>query len=97
MMGGDKVADSYSDFYDGSWDMPSDAYYQSGDEMTYGTVWTGSYSNGTRNIPHVASNFFSGVRVGSIIRAGERIHSGHMDREQLKRLYAISPVLTVAC
>ena len=64
--------------------------------MTYGTVWTGSHGNGTKDARYPAGSILTGVRFGTISGAGERIHGGHSARGQLKRLYAISPVLTVA-
>ena len=93
---GDKVANDYADFYDGAWDLPADAYHQSGHKMTHGVAWTGSHDNGTKDIPHLGSSFFGGVCNGSIIRPGERIHGAENRRERLHRLFAISPVLTVA-
>ena len=95
-VGGEKVADNYADFYDGSWDMPSYGYHQSGHLDEYGLVWTGSNANGTKHKYGFASGFYTRVARGSIPQPGSRIGGGTMDREQLNALYAISPVLTVA-
>ena len=92
----DKVADNYADFYDGSWDMPSYGYYQGGDQKKYGAVWTGSRGNGTKDALYPAGSILIGVRFGTISGTGVRIHGGDMKRRTPNRLYAISPVLTVA-
>ena len=49
-LNGDKAADQYEDFYDGSWDQQADAWNESGDEYDLTArrlVATGSSKNGT--------------------------------------------------
>ena len=94
-VGGEKVADNYADFYDGSWDMPSYGYHQSGHKKEYGLVWTGSNGNGTKHEYGFASGFRTRVAWGAVINPNSRIGGGGMHREGLNPLYAISPVLTV--
>ena len=95
-VGGEKVADDYADFYDGSWDKPSYGYHQSGREKRWGLVWTGSYANGTAHGKNFASGILGSVAWGTVINPNSRIGGGFMGREELNPLYAISPVLTVA-
>ena len=46
-LGGNKVADSYTDFYDGSWDDRTNWRDENGNALSPGKVWTGSNDNGT--------------------------------------------------
>ena len=49
-LNGDKAADDYADFYDGSWDNPNRAWYESGSRVSgnvTGRTWTGTNNNGT--------------------------------------------------
>ena len=47
---GRKVADNYTDFYDGDWDNPNPGKDRSGTDVAFGIntrIWTGSESDGT--------------------------------------------------
>ncbi len=95
-VGGDKVADDYADFYDGSWDSSTPKNQRGGRGRN--TVWTGSYDNGTRRLSHYAGQ--PQVRFG-------HTHGGATEGEYPfntagsrgpgtpRSLYGLSPVITV--
>ena len=45
-LNGEKIADNYNDFYDGSWDSV-EPRNENGDVLTFVVVWTGTQSDGT--------------------------------------------------
>ena len=94
-LGGEKVADDYADFYDGSWDSRSASNESGGTTGVNTASWTGSNSNGTKHATLHAGA--SNVRIGSRITAGREISAGTSTQPSsaLLTLYALSPVITV--
>lgn len=102
-LGGDKVADDYSDFYDGSWDSnaPTDA---SGTALTSPAnvkVFTGSKSDGTKFSRNNAlqSRFLgttgTSVRTGNPGVMGKELNSGVEDKTSRLSLLGLSGVFTL--
>ena len=94
-LNGEKVADDYADFYDGSWDSRNHKN-ESGGTTSHEWVWTGSNSDGTRNATHHAG---SG---GNVMRANLnnndplfRGYAHSRSRAQEHRVFGLSPVFTV--
>ena len=92
-LNGEKVADDYADFYDGSWDSRA---ARNGDGSREGerefTVWTGSNDDGTKNplsLGSAAPRFGHSAR--NPISAGS-----HGVTTTEYRLYGLSPVFEVA-
>ena len=97
---GERAADNYNDFYDGDWEgQPTD---RDGKQVTsaynrYARAWTGSNDNGTKD-----STLFMGSPVGNVhygamhLNRGGSPWQGVSKKEERLRLFAISPVLTVA-
>ena len=89
-LNGEKVADDYADFYDGSWDS-SEVRVESGNITGDVSVWTGSNADGTKH------TFPLG---GSIVRGGHSARSllsdGNGPPASSFRLYGLSPVFEVA-
>ncbi len=92
---GDKVADDYADFYDGSWDSRNHKN-ENGGTTSHEWVWTGSNSDGTRNGTHHTK------RHGNVMRAN--LNSGNplfisyaqsRNSAQLNRIFGLSPIFTV--
>ena len=94
-LGGAKVADSYADFYDDGWDSLQGKNELAGD-LRPQVIYTGSNANGTeRQFRYAGAT--SHVRYGTLALASPSPLS-HADRprSETHRLYALSPVLTVA-
>ena len=95
-VGGDKVADSYGDFYDGSWDsrVPRDrrgVLFDSTQE-----ILTGSLSSGVGLPLNRIGDDANGVRIGILAQGeGEEIDARTGNATDSRRLYALSPVLTL--
>ena len=94
-LAGEKVADDYADFYDGSWDSRNHKN-ESGGTTNHEWVWTGSNSDGTRNGTHHTK------RHGNVMRAnlnsGDplfRSYALSRNSAQLNRIFGLSPVFTV--
>ena len=99
-LGSNKAADSYTDFYDGSWDNETSRRNENGGSLAHGVtrVWTGSSHDGTG---------FSGQELGasSVMRASYNHLAGATDGplEHLPvapsintgRLYGLSQVFVV--
>ena len=102
---GDKVADSYSDFYDGSWKLlrQNAPRNESGERMPSGrvTVWTGSNDNGTKHStnPLGASHVLWGavglVTDTDINPIGNTATSHTASNTTEHHLYGITPVFQV--
>ena len=92
-LGGEKVADDYSDLYDGSWDSVS-GKTESGSGYT-GLVWTGGNKQGEKSGQSYAGA--AEVRLGDLSDATLAL-SSPMARAATESypLYALSPVITVA-
>ena len=91
-LGGEKVADDYADFYDGTWNSQAGKTETGGDYTD--RLWSGSNTDGTKSaLPAGGSRVRSahlGVE-GFAISAG-----GGSTANGLRPLYALSPVFTVA-
>ena len=95
-VGGDKVADSYGDFYDGSWDsqVPRDRRGVPFDSTQ--EILTGSLASGVGLPLNRIGDDTNGVRFGLLSRGeGEEIDAGTGNATDSRRLYALSPVLTL--
>ena len=96
-LNGNKVADDYQDFYDGTWDDEANPTNRSGnvDFPTDGVVWTGSDSDGT-----AASSAFgdSSVAYGRLNGTGDPLDANASFSNvnfQSRPYYALSEVFTV--
>ncbi len=94
-LNGAKAADSYTDFYDGSWDSRV-TKSESGGTVGAVTVYTGSNQNGTKH----ATQFLGGS--GGSARAGLPGHSSGnpldgvpSSRTIARAFYGLSPIFTV--
>ncbi len=92
-LGGDKAADGYADFYDGSWDSYS-ARNESGAAVG-GTVrvWTGSNDDGTKHASDYLGN--TNVQAGSVGTGSDPFTAVTLANSNGYRLYGLSPVFTV--
>ena len=91
---GAKVADDYADFYDGNWDSTSP---RDEDGSTFGfqaDVWTGSTPDGTEFGTRAAGQ--NTVRFGRPYSSGNEISASSAGSQFFRRLYALSPVITVS-
>ena len=96
---GDKVADNYRDFYDGSWDS-LDARSQTGwswDRSGYAAplTWTGTNSDGTSSRNHACSNTVT-YGYADDYWPGKHFSSGVLDARYHRALYGLSSVFTVS-
>ena len=96
--GGDKVADNYGDFYNGSWDsrIPHDS---AGEEINPNTmiVLTGSLANGRGQPRTRIGDSSQGFRVGQLSQGeGNEIDADvRTDNGAFRPLYGLSPVLNL--
>ena len=98
-LGGDRVADGYADFYDGSWD--SLAPNDENGATARGSVWTGSRADGTMDF--AAANIGLGLG-GSALTAtygipdlqDNQLDAGSESKGNAYSLYGLSPVFQVA-
>ena len=102
-LNGPKAVDHYEDFYDGDWDDEVNQRDEFGDPRDISEVWTGSDHDGTERFN--ASNGTSRalgnsqnqrVRFGSPAGNGGPLSSLTLDRMQIRRMYGLSGVFTVA-
>ena len=93
-LGGDKLADDYADFYDGSWDSYDIRDESGGGGITSGDTWTGSNSDGTKHSTQYlgASRVYIGVA-----ESGDSPLSSYDDDPtgQQQPYYGISPLFVV--
>ena len=97
-MNGDKVADNYADFYDGSWDSETAADRTGTTSSATVRIWTGSDSNGVEAIPGAASRALgtNSVRLGRLNGAGDPISTGGTANAGTNyRYYALSGIFLV--
>ena len=93
-LGGEKVADDYADFYDGSWDS-SDGRFDNGNVAGNLAVWTGSNADGTKHTASLGNSVW--VRLGNSGDVNRAISAAsNTDPSTAYRLYALSPVFEVA-
>ena len=90
-LGGDKVADGYADFWDGSWD--SRASRGAHGDPRGRLVWTGSGPGGSQWLGGYAGS--ARVRLGWAGRAGGAVSLGRDPATQRHALYGLSPVIQV--
>ena len=94
-LGGNKVADSYTDFYDGSWDDRTNWRDENGNALSPGKVWTGSNDNGTAHSSrHMGASMVAGSD-GASSSANPLTGSDGSNSEQ-RHLYGLSQVFKVA-
>ena len=97
-VGGDRVADDYRDFYDGSWTSNA-TRNESGAEVAAGVeVWTGSARDGTAAPAHryLGGTRLAAVQIGRPGRNGAELDTGSYEpKGRLKPLYGLSGVLVV--
>ena len=101
-LGGNRAADSYRDFYDGSWDDEENPTDETGGAASATGAWTGSESDGTRGVhdTHGATVLGGGAQAqaafGTLDSATRGpLSGGHGWREIERSLYAVSEVFTV--
>ena len=101
-LNGAKVADSYTDFYDGTWDS-NEARTASGATKSVTLVWTGSNADGTlfsgQELGHPGTRAGGEghdlVRVGSLATTSNTISSGSERSRRRLPYYGLSPVFVV--
>ena len=101
-LNGAKVADNYSDFYDGTWDSvnPTNELGTSSSAMA---VWTGSQSNGMKHDNPLGNRTSKTVRMGNptssvsgdVLSATLIRNHTFKDRSYLLPFYGLSPVFVV--
>ena len=102
-LNGNKVADNYADFYDGSWSNEASPTRENGNALTTGVVntiqiYTGSQNNGTESFESGSSRALGGsrVRIGLLDRSsGDPLSAATATPGTSARFYALSPVFTV--
>ena len=102
-LNGAKVADNYSDFYDGTWDS-HDPTNELGTSSSAMAVWTGSQSDGTKHDPNPLGNRTSttvrmgnpnSTTTGDVLSADHIPGQSYKDRSYLLPFYGLSPVFVV--
>ncbi len=92
-LGGDKAADDYADFYDGSWD--SHAARNESGTIIGGTVrvFTGSNDDGTKHATDYLGN--NNVQAGSVGTGSDPFTAVTLAGSNSRSFYGLSPVFTV--
>ncbi|MDE2914099.1 MAG: fibronectin type III domain-containing protein [Paracoccaceae bacterium] len=95
---GAKVADTYADFYDGSWDSVAGKTETGGTPSRTGIIWTGSNNDGTKHSRPAGHS--TAVRSGALASGQSPLSDGVLSlvllgATQRSPLYGLSPVLTV--
>ena len=94
-LSGPKVADTYADFYDGSWDNYNSSINrnESGSVQQTNSVGTGSNTDGTKH----TTNYFghSSIQVGYPHSNLNPISGGNVQVQTQIRFYGLSPVFVV--
>lgn len=94
-LGGAKVADDYSDFYDDSWDSNAPRN-EAGNTVAADTeVFTGTLSDGSKHSVQFLGRASGNVRVGSPDTSGDELDARGRSRSQEKAIYGLSGVFTV--
>ena len=100
-LNGNKVADDYGDFYDGTWDDETDSRVESGDfRHLSDSIWTGTRDDGTASGPNVLGRKDRNLttQTGRLnFGSGNPLASGLEQREShvRKPYYAMSQVFVV--
>ena len=95
-LGGDRVADDYADFYDGSWasHAPHD---KDGNALTAAglVMMTGSNADGSGDFGFEINR--NPIRVGRLDQGeGAELHAETSSNREFRQMYAMSPLITVA-
>ena len=101
-LNGAKVADNYSEFYDGTWDSP-DPTNELGTSSSAMAVWTGSQSNGMKHANPLGNRTSTTVRMGNptssvsgdVLSATLIRNHTFKDRGYPLPFYGLSPVFVV--
>ena len=101
-LNGAKVADNYSDFYDGTWDS-HDPTNELGTSSSAMAVWTGSQSNGMKHANPLGNRTSTTVRMGNptssvsgdVLSATLIRNHTFKDRSYPLPFYGLSPVFVV--
>ena len=101
-LNGAKVADNYSDFYDGTWDS-NDPTNELGTSSSAMAVWTGSQSNGMKHANPLGNRTSKTVRMGNptssvsgdVLSATLIRNHTFKDRGYPLPFYGLSPVFVV--
>ena len=97
-LNGDKIADNYAGFYDGTWDSTVGRNQRGDIVIPARDVWTGSNNDGTENIEDGISRAVGAgtIRTGSYENAGNVLQgTSSSGRYSRFSLYALSPLITV--
>ena len=102
-LNGDKIADNYEGFYDGTWDSVAPTN-QDGSDATNQRIWTGSSNEGVANLTSGTSRAAGDAFVAraNFAPASPRdtdiftAPNGFSGQRTLLNLYALSPIFTVA-
>ena len=94
---GNRVADEYEDFWDGTWADETNLRDQDGDLITVSNgVWTGSAADGTELIVNGVSHAMGQPMVGYGTPGSGAVHSGSTaTNNELRRLYSLSQVFRI--
>ncbi len=90
---GQKVADDYADFYDGSWDSRNHKN-EYGTRTSHERVWTGSLSNGNAHPTQYAGLTIGNTRLAKL-SSGNPLSSDARSSAQANRVFGLSPIFTV--
>ena len=101
-LGGNRIADSYRDFYDGTWDDEEHPTDETGGAASNNGAWTGSESDGTQGVHDTHGSTVLGGGPQAHAAFG-RLNSDAADplsgrtgwREITRNFYALSEVFTV--
>ena len=94
-LGGNKVVDSYTDFYDGSWDDRTNWRDENGNALSPGKVWTGSNDNGTKHSSrHMGDSMVAGSDGAS--SSAKPLTGADGSNSEQRHLYGLSQVFKVA-
>ena len=92
-LAGQKVADDYADFYDGSWDS-RDHKNEYGTRTSHDRVWTGSLNNGDGHPTQRAGLAIGNTRLAKL-GSGSPLSSDARSSAQAHRIFGLSPIFTV--
>ncbi len=92
-LAGQKVADDYADFYDGSWDS-RDHKNEHGTRTSHDRVWTGSLNNGSVHPTQRAGLAIGNTRLARL-GSGSPLSSDARSSAQEHRIFGLSPIFTV--
>ncbi len=92
-LAGQKVADDYADFYDGSWDS-RDHKNEYGTRTSHDRVWTGSLNNGDVHPTQRAGLAIGNTRLAKL-GSGSPLSSDARSSAQAHRIFGLSPIFTV--